>query len=488
MGLGLARSVITTKITRIVEEPQVEAEVTGSVVAALFGLDGFRVLAAADAGGELELLVETIARVVPCPDCGAVARPKDRRAVWVRDLPIGGRPVVVCWHKRVWCCPHALCPKKTWTEEHPAIEPRACLTDRARAWAFEQVGARDGAVSRVASALGVGWATIMRIIITRGQPIIDDPARLDAPTAIGVDETAFLRATGPAGAAAGRGRRPVRGGAGRLAARARRRVEGADRDRIAGPVPRLRHRVESATPARGSRARPVPCHQARADRARPGAPPGAARCPRASGSSWRPALRDPPHPAPPCRPALRAGLGSAASRTRRRRPVRAGHRRLDHRPGPDALLPAPRRQRRGSSHHRRPRLPSSRNRPPGKNIAHMAGGVPRALRPHRRLQWADRSVEPEDQEHQAHRARIPQLRQLPAPPPSQPRPNPEQSSDITDPNPPSQLGGVEPLYFGMWFKLNGQSSALGNRFKRAMNDAFDDFVGGILHRVPSTRA
>jgi hypothetical protein len=73
VGLGLARSVITTKITRIVEEPQVEAEVTGSIVAALFGLDGFRVLAAADAGGELELLVETLARVVPCPDCGAVA-------------------------------------------------------------------------------------------------------------------------------------------------------------------------------------------------------------------------------------------------------------------------------------------------------------------------------------------------------------------------------------------------------------------------------
>jgi len=173
-----------------------EAEVTGSVVAALFGLDGFRVLAAADAGGELELLVETIARVVPCPDCGAVARAKDRRPVWVRDLPIGGRPVVVCWHKRVWCCPHALCSKKTWTEQHPAIEPRACLTDRARTWAFEQVGAHDGAVSRVASALGVGWATIMRIVTTRGEPIIDEPARLDAPTAIGVDETAFLRATG----------------------------------------------------------------------------------------------------------------------------------------------------------------------------------------------------------------------------------------------------------------------------------------------------
>jgi transposase len=173
-----------------------ETEVTGSVVAALFGLDGFRVLAAADAGGELELLVETVVGLVPCPDCGALAVAKDRRPVWVRDLPIGGRPVVLCWHKRVWCCPHALCPKKTWTEQHPAIQPRACLTERARGWAFKQVGAHDGAVSRVASALGVGWATIMRIVTARGKPLIDDPARLDAPRAIGVDETAFLRATG----------------------------------------------------------------------------------------------------------------------------------------------------------------------------------------------------------------------------------------------------------------------------------------------------
>lgn len=196
MGLGLARSVITTKITRIAEEPQVKDDVTGSVVAALFGLDGFRVLAAADVDGEVELLVETTASVVPCSDCGAVAEPKDRRPVWVRDLPIGGRPTVVCWHKRIWCCPHALCPKKTWTELHAAIEPRACLTERARAWAFTQVSTCDRAVSDVAGALGVGWATIMRIVTTRGEPIIGDRVRLGAPTGIGVDETAFLRATG----------------------------------------------------------------------------------------------------------------------------------------------------------------------------------------------------------------------------------------------------------------------------------------------------
>ena len=102
-----------------VKETQVSGEATASVTAALFGLDGFTVLATADAGGELEMLVETTADLVGCPQCGAVARAKDRRATWVRDLPIGGRPVVICWNKRIWCCPHALCPVNTWTEVHP---------------------------------------------------------------------------------------------------------------------------------------------------------------------------------------------------------------------------------------------------------------------------------------------------------------------------------------------------------------------------------
>ena len=60
---------------------------TTSVTAALFGLAGFEILAAADAGGELELLVQTTADLVGCPECGAVARAKDRRPTWVRDLP-----------------------------------------------------------------------------------------------------------------------------------------------------------------------------------------------------------------------------------------------------------------------------------------------------------------------------------------------------------------------------------------------------------------
>src|SRR5919107_2460767 len=172
---------------------------TARLDAALLGLDGFVVVSTAEVGGELELLVETTADLVGCPRCGAVARAKDRRPTWVRDLPIGGRPVVLCWWKRVWCCPHAQCEVRTWTEQHEAIAPRAGLTERARAWAFEQVGAADAAVSRVAATLGVAWWTVMRQVIDRGTSQIDDPDRLapteDAVTAVGVDETAYLRAT-----------------------------------------------------------------------------------------------------------------------------------------------------------------------------------------------------------------------------------------------------------------------------------------------------
>ena len=39
------------------------------------------------------------------------------------------------------------------------------------------------------------------------------------------------------------------------------------------------------------------------------------------------------------------------------------------------------------------------------------------------------------------------------------------------------------LYFEAWFNFGRQSRALANRFKIAMSDAFEQFVGGILHRT-----
>ena len=166
-----------------------------SSAVALLGLDGFVVLAATEVDGELHQLIETTADRVGCPDCGVVAVPHGRRRVWVRDLPAGGRPVALLWSKRVWRCEEALCERGSWTERSAAIAPRASLTERARREACRRVG-RDGhSVAQVARDLGVGWSTVMAAVRDHGAPLVEDGARLDGVEALGLDETAFLRAS-----------------------------------------------------------------------------------------------------------------------------------------------------------------------------------------------------------------------------------------------------------------------------------------------------
>jgi transposase len=113
----------------------------------------------------------------------------------VRDLPIGGRPVVLCWRKRLWRCREPACGVRTWTERVAAIGPRAVLTQRARAEACRRVGKDAHAVAAVARDLGVGWATIMRAVGDHGRPLVEDPGRLEGVAALGLDETSFLKAT-----------------------------------------------------------------------------------------------------------------------------------------------------------------------------------------------------------------------------------------------------------------------------------------------------
>jgi transposase len=161
----------------------------------LLGLDGLEVTAAEVVDGEWRLGVQTTATTVGCTACGTQARVHARRTVRVRDLPIGGRPVVLAWRKRVWRCVEPACAVRTWTEQRTAIRPRAVLTERARAEACRRVGKDAHAVAAVARDLGVGWATVMRAVADHGTQLVDDPARLDGVAALGLDETSFLRAT-----------------------------------------------------------------------------------------------------------------------------------------------------------------------------------------------------------------------------------------------------------------------------------------------------
>jgi transposase len=160
----------------------------------MLGLPGFVVLAVSDHDGELEQAIETTADLVGCPECGAVAECHDRRPVWVRDLPTGGRPVTLVWVKRVWRCPHVLCPKRTWTETSELIRPRASLTERARAEICRRVGQDGASVAATAREFGIGWGTAMAAVTEHGRPRVDDPARLAAVAAVGVDETVFQSA------------------------------------------------------------------------------------------------------------------------------------------------------------------------------------------------------------------------------------------------------------------------------------------------------
>jgi transposase len=146
-------------------------------------------------GGEWQLEVQTTATVVGCRGCGVRAEAHGRRTVRVRDLPIGGRPVVLAWRKRIWRCREPACRVRTWTERVAAIGPRAVLTERARAEACRRVGKDAHAVAAVARDLGVGWATIMRAVHEHGTPLVDDAARLEGVVALGLDETSFLKAT-----------------------------------------------------------------------------------------------------------------------------------------------------------------------------------------------------------------------------------------------------------------------------------------------------
>jgi transposase len=161
----------------------------------LLGLDGFEVLAAEVVSGEWRLAVQTTAELVGCAGCGVRAEAHGRRTVWVRDLPSGGRPVVLAWRKRIWRCTEPACGVRTWTEQVAAIRPRAVLTERARAEAGRRVGKDAHAVAAVARDLGVGWATIMRAVRDHGIPLVDDPTRLNGVAALGLDETSFLKAT-----------------------------------------------------------------------------------------------------------------------------------------------------------------------------------------------------------------------------------------------------------------------------------------------------
>jgi transposase len=160
----------------------------------MLALRGFALVSTEELDGELVTVIETTEVVSGCPECGTVARPKDRRIVTLRDLPAGGRPVRLAWRKRIWSCPDPDCPKKTWTERSWLAAPRRVLTERARSEICRRVGEEITSVAEEARHFGVGWHCAWAAVSDVGVGLVDDPERTAGVTQVGVDETVYLHA------------------------------------------------------------------------------------------------------------------------------------------------------------------------------------------------------------------------------------------------------------------------------------------------------
>ena len=162
----------------------------------LVGLPAVRVLGIVDeAEGPLLVHIETARPRPSCPGCGSAATVKDRDVVVLVDLPAFGRRTRLVWRKHRWTCRKVSCRQESWTAEEPAIAaPRLVLTDRAGRWVTEQVGRCGRTVDEIAVELGCDWHTVNDAVIAYGTALVDDdPDRIGQPTAVGLDETLFVR-------------------------------------------------------------------------------------------------------------------------------------------------------------------------------------------------------------------------------------------------------------------------------------------------------
>ncbi|CAN5530233.1 ISL3-like element ISPpu12 family transposase [soil metagenome] len=156
---------------------------------ATLGLEGLEVLGIARFEHLIEVIVESRFDAGSCHRCGGIAaEPKERPEVFVRDLSMSGRPVVLRWRKRRWRCTYC---SKTWTESHPQVPPRARMTLRFKEHLATRAAAQ-GNFSKVALSERVSYDTVARAHKERADLVRKLRPRL-APKVISIDEASVRR-------------------------------------------------------------------------------------------------------------------------------------------------------------------------------------------------------------------------------------------------------------------------------------------------------
>ena len=164
------------------------------ILEALVGLKDVRVLHYERRGPEVELAIEQIIEDVRCPTCRALAQVKDRPVVRYVDLRVYGTPMKLAWKKHRMHCVNEQCPERSWTLQDHRIAARHCLlTTRAAKWATMQVGT-GRTVKEVADELSCDWHTVNDAVTSYGSALLEaDKKRLNRTSAIGLDETSFVK-------------------------------------------------------------------------------------------------------------------------------------------------------------------------------------------------------------------------------------------------------------------------------------------------------
>jgi transposase len=164
------------------------------ILRALVGLKDVEVLHYQRSGSDVELMIEQVLGEVRCPTCAGGAQVKDRPVVHYVDLPVFGTPMSLAWKKHRMRCVDPACPKKSWTlEDHRIVAKHCLLTTRAAKWATVQVGG-GRTVFEVAAELACDWHTLNDAVTTYGTALLEaDRKRLNQTTAIGLDETSFVK-------------------------------------------------------------------------------------------------------------------------------------------------------------------------------------------------------------------------------------------------------------------------------------------------------
>ncbi|WOO97500.1 ISL3 family transposase [Micrococcus terreus] len=122
-----------------------------------------------------------------CHRCGSKGAPRGTVIRRLAHEPVGWRPTILHITVRRYRC--ADCAHVWRQDTTAAAEPKSKISRRALRWALEALVMQHLTVARVAEALAVRWNTANDAVLAEGKRLlIDDPARFDGVTAIGVDE------------------------------------------------------------------------------------------------------------------------------------------------------------------------------------------------------------------------------------------------------------------------------------------------------------